>query len=114
MVRKTLIELYEERGRLRERIAMQRRELRQQLAPVSGVLQAGDRAMQAGRDAVDTLLKHPVALAAIAAAMVAVKPRVIWRWGRRGWVIWRGWRLVSRWLPGMLDRWPGAGPSRKA
>ncbi len=92
---------------------MQRGELRRELAPIGESLRVGDRAVQAGRDAVDTLLRHPLALAAIAAAVIAVKPRVIWRWGQRGLVLWRGWRLVNRWLPGVLDRWMSPDPKRQ-
>ncbi|MDP2064400.1 MAG: YqjK family protein [Burkholderiaceae bacterium] len=110
---KSLTELHEERGRLRERIAAQRSVLSRQMAPVQQVLALGDRAVQAGRDAADTLLKHPMALAVVVGALLAVRPKSLWRWGGRGVVLWRGWRWVNRWLPGVLDRWLTSGPKRQ-
>ena len=107
---KSLIELHEERGRLRERIAAQRQTLAQQLAPLNRTLQTGDRLLATGRSIVDELLQHPLALAVLAAVAVALRPRTIWRWGRRGLLLWRGWRLLDRWLPDALARWLGERP----
>lgn len=102
---KSLTELHEQRGRLRERIAAQRSALSRQMAPVQQVLALGDRAVQAGRDAADTASRHPVALAVAAAVLLAFKPRTVWRWGKRGLLLWRGSQLLSRWLPEVLERW---------
>lgn len=107
---KSLIELHEERGRLRERIAAQRHALAQQLAPLNRTLETGDRLLATGRSIMDELLNHPLALAVLAAAAVALRPRTIWRWARRGLVLWRSWRLLNRWLPDALARWLGAQP----
>lgn len=110
---RSLTELHEERGRLRERIAAQRSDLARQMAPVRQVLALGDRAVQTGRDAADTLLKHPMALAVIVGALLAVRPKTLWRWGGRGLLLWRGWRLVQRWMPGVVDSWLTSDPKRR-
>ena len=110
---KSLTELHEERGRLRERIAAQRSALARQTAPVRQALALGDRAVQTGRDAADTLLKHPLALAVIVGALLAVRPKTVWRWGGRGLMLWRGWKLVNRLLPDVLDRWLAPEPKRR-
>ncbi len=45
--------------------------------------------------------RHPEALAAGLALLVAARPgmrRFFWRWGRRGFVAWRLWRDSRLWL----------------
>lgn len=96
---KTLAELHQEQGRLRERIAMQRAQLAQHAAPLRGALASGDRAVQVGRNAFDAVSRHPVGLGVLAAVMLAVKPRTVWRWGTRGLLAWRSWRAVADGLP---------------
>jgi YqjK-like protein len=103
-VAKTLAELHEEQGRLRERIARQRAELAVHAAPLRNALASGDRAVHAGRNAFDTVSRHPFGLAALAAVVLAFKPRVVWRWGMRGLLAWRSARALSGWLPEAIAR----------
>lgn len=85
-----LLELAVKRGRLQERIAMQRRELAQHAVPLANALAVGDSVA----DGVDWLKRHPLVVVAAAAAIVVAKPRQAWRWARRGVIAWRGWRAV--------------------
>jgi hypothetical protein len=97
---KRLIELHQQRGRLIERIATQRGTLARQLAPVRATLDTTDRALAVVRDSVCYLRQHPAAVAALAAALFAWKPRMLWRWLRRVFLVWRSWRA----LRGLLSR----------
>lgn len=101
---KTLAELHQEQGRLRERIAAQRRAMGVQLAPLHAALDSGDRGVQAGRNAFDMVTRHPVGVAVLAAVLLAVKPRTVWRWGTRALVAWRSWRALADWLPEAASR----------
>jgi YqjK-like protein len=103
-VAKTLAELHQEQGRLRERIAAQRVQMGAHLAPLRGALDSGDRAVQAGRDAFDMVSRHPIGVAVLAAVLLAVKPRTVWRWGTRALVGWRSWRALADWLPDAFAR----------
>ena len=101
---KTLAELHQEQGRLRERIAGQRRAMSAHAAPMRTALDSGDRAVQAGRDAFDAVSRHPIGMAVLAAVLLAVKPRTVWRWGTRGLLAWRSWQALSSWLPDTLSK----------
>lgn len=85
-----LLELAVKRGRLQERIAMQRLELSQHAVPLANALAVGDSVV----DGVGWLKRHPAVVVAAAAAIVVAKPRKAWRWARRGLIAWRGWRAV--------------------
>lgn len=101
-----LIELHQQRGRLLERIAAQRSALSRQLAPLQGVLHIGDRvgerATRMVQDGKGFMQQHPLAVAAVVAAVVLLKPRTVMRWGRRGLSVWRTWRSVQTLVPGFL------------
>lgn len=99
---KTLAELHQEQDRLRARIAAQRLQMGAHLAPLRGALDSGDRAVQVGRSAYDVASRHPVGLAVLAAVVLAVKPRTVWRWGTRGLLVWRSWRALADTLPAAL------------
>jgi len=97
---KRLIELHQQRGRLIERIATQRGTLARQLAPVRTTLDTTDRALAAVRDSACYLRQHPAAVAVLAVALFALKPRMLWRWLQRGFFVWRSGRA----LRGLLSR----------
>ena len=101
-----LIELHQQRGRLLERIAVQRSTLSRQMAPLRGVLHIGDRlsdrAARMVQDGKGFVQQHPLAIAAAVAAVVLLKPRTVMRWTRRGLSAWRTWRGVQTLVPGFL------------
>ena len=99
---KSRIELAQERARLTERIAAQRIILARELVPLQRVAQTGNRLTALVGDAVAYIGQHPLALASVAAGMLLFKPRTALRWAKRGLFLWRGWRAVQQWQPGIL------------
>lgn len=100
---KRLIELYVQRGRLRERISVQRGQLARELAPLSSGLQLLDRAVIVLRRAQLWLAAHPLVVTAAVVAVVVWRPRSVWRAMRWGYSTWRSWARVRGWL-GMETR----------
>jgi len=86
-----LTDLAVRRGRLIERIAFQRAELGRRAQPVQRALDGADRALAAVRKGSAYIRSHPGVVATFAAALAVLKPRRVWRWGRRGFVAWRTW-----------------------
>lgn len=93
-----LIELYVQRGRLRERIGAQRGQLARELAPLAGGLQALDRARWRLRQAQSWLLAHPAIVSAALVALLVWRPRSVMRAARWGYSAWRGWARLRSWL----------------
>ena len=89
-----LIEIGIRRGRLIERIAMQREVLGRRMQPVQRTLHAADRTLAAVRTGSDYVKRHPGMVAAAVTLLLALKPRRLWRWGRRGFIAWRTWRVL--------------------
>jgi uncharacterized protein (DUF2336 family) len=77
-------------GALRARIAAQREDLTQHVAPLETALGGADKAL-AG---VDWLKHHPAAVAVAVVVLVVASPKRAWRWTKRGIFIWRGWQTV--------------------
>lgn len=89
-----LLELATRHGALKARIDAQRLQLSQHAVPLAQALANGDKVFSG----VDWLKQHPAAVGVGVAALVAVKPKRAWRWARRGFVVWRGWRSVQKLL----------------
>jgi len=92
-----LLELATRHGALKARIAEQRRQLARHAAPLEAALAKGDALL----DGVDWLKHHPVAVGAAVAAVAVVRPKRAWRWGRRGFFLWRSWQAVKSRLAGV-------------
>lgn len=91
------LELAARRGELRARCAMQRAALARDAWPVEHACAAADQAIQS----VHWLKGHPAAVGAAVAALVVLRPQRAWRWMKRSFVLWRGWKaLRSRLLGG--------------
>lgn len=88
------IEIAVQRGRLIERIAVQRAALGMQLKPVSHALGIVDRVVVATRAGASYVRQHPAIVGGLAALLAVIRPRRAWRWGRRGFVAWRSWRAI--------------------
>ena len=86
------LELAHRHGALRARIDAQRAELARHVWPVETALAGADRI----RDGVEGLKAHPEAVVAVTATVVVVSPKRAWRWGKRGYVLWRGWQTVRK------------------
>ena len=90
-----LIEMAERRKTLVARVATQRAELSQALAPWREALAVADR----GWVAVRYIRNHAALLAGVAAFVVPLRPLRAARWLRRGWLVWSMARVVKRILP---------------
>lgn len=82
------LQLAARRGALGERIAAQRTALAQHAVGIERLCAGGDTVLHG----VDWLKQHPAAVAAAVGAVVLARPRRAWRWARRGFLVWRGWR----------------------
>lgn len=91
-----LIELAERRATLVARAATQRTELAQALSPWRKPLAAIDQGVLMAR----YLARHPVLLAGAVAFAALIRPRRVFGWLRRGWVVWRMALAVKRRLTG--------------
>ncbi len=95
---KRLFELARRRGRLEERIAMQRVTLAEYCVPLQHAAGHVDQAVATTRSALSYLRRYPLFAGLAVAAIFVAKPRRIVRWARRGWVAWRVYRGARRWL----------------
>ena len=88
-----LIDLYVQRGRLRERIGAQRVLLARDLAPMAATLSVADQGLAWVRRAKAYVQRRPGVVAAVVVALTIWRPRWMWRslrWAWLGWRIWRG------------------------
>jgi hypothetical protein len=92
---KRVIDINLRRGRLLERISMQRARLVAEIQPVCHALHTVDRAAALVRTGSDYLKRHPGQVAIAVGLLAIIKPRILWRWARRGFVAWRTWRSVN-------------------
>lgn len=61
----------------------------------------GDRLVQATR----WLRENPAWCVGAFGALILVKPRRAWRWGRKGLFVWRAWRRARPYLGLMAQGW---------
>ncbi|MEO5797345.1 MAG: YqjK family protein [Rhodoferax sp.] len=99
---KTRAELDQERARLTERIQAQRANLARELAPLQRITRAGNILSALVDEAVAYVRQRPLAMSVLAGGLLLVKPKGVWRWAKRGFFIWRGWRAVQQWQPGTV------------
>lgn len=92
-----LIELYVERGRLRERITLQRGQLAHELAPLVQAMHTMDRTRALLQQARLWIAAHPGVVAAVAVAVFIWKPRTVFRAARWGFTTWRSWARWRDW-----------------
>lgn len=93
-----LIELGLQRGRLQERIAAQRATLATQLRPLVGAVEATDQALVKVRLGIDYVKHHPAQVGVAVALLALLKPKGVWRWGRRSFVAWQLWKKAQKHL----------------
>ena len=94
---KRLDQLHRERGQLIERIASQRAVLASQLVPLQKFAATGDRAVGLIDGLTRYVRQHPLPVLVAAAALVLLKPKVAWRWAKRGLFVWRSFRSWRSW-----------------
>ncbi len=92
-----LIDLYVQRGRLRERIGVQRGLVARELAPLGTALQTVDRGRALLHQARLWLSAHPALVTTAAVALLVWRPRAVVRTVRRGFYLWRNWSRLREW-----------------
>jgi hypothetical protein len=93
-----LTELYLQRGRLQERIRVQRGQVARELAPIGEALHAVDRARALLHQARLWMVANPGVVAAVAVAVVVWRPRAVLRAARWGFSAWRSWSRWQNWV----------------
>jgi hypothetical protein len=93
-----LIELYVQRGRLRERIGSQRTQLARELAPLGGALQLVDRSRAVLHSARQWLTAHPGVVSVLVVAVLVWRPRAVFRSLRWGFSAWRTLHRLRQWV----------------
>lgn len=86
-----------EKQRLQLASAAQRDAMARYLEGLAPVFDAAERA-HAG---LQWTRRHPEAVVGALGLLAALRPgarRFLWRWGSRGFVVWRTWRDSERWL----------------
>jgi len=91
---KTLTEVYVQRGRLLERIALQRAVLSQELEPVEQALAQADRVVAGVNAGVAYVKQHPAIAVLGAAVLLVLQGRRVLRLARRGFFLWKAWQSL--------------------
>lgn len=99
-----LIELHQRRGRLLERIAVQRDTLSRQVVPLEHTLNVGDRVARMADAGKLFVQQHPVVVAAAVGTVVILRPGRTLRWARRALIAWRTWSALRAVVPAFLAR----------
>lgn len=99
---KTRAELDQQRARLTERIQAQRVNLVRELVPLQRISRAGNTVFAAIDATVVYVRQSPLAMSALLGGLLLLKPKGVWRWTKRGILLWRGWRTVQQWQPGTV------------
>lgn len=93
-----LIELYVQRGRLRERIGVQRVHLARELAPLVSALHLVDRSRTVLHSARQWLTAYPAVVSVLVVAVLVWRPRAVFRSLRWSFSAWRAWNRLRRWM----------------
>lgn len=88
-----LLALALEKQRQRLKSEALRTELARNAQAMVPLFAAADRVHAGAR----WLCAHPEAGFAVAAGLTLLRPRFVWRWVRRGLLLWQGWRRLHRW-----------------
>ena len=87
-----VLELATRHGALQARIDEQRRTLARHTQPLQAAFAKGDAVV----DCVDWLKQHPGVVGAVVAVAAILRPKRVWRWGRRGFLAWQGWQAIRK------------------
>jgi len=82
------LELALKKQRLQFRSAEQRQQLAESAVALAPVFLAADYC----RAGVSWVRNHPAVTVGTVVALLVAKPRLVFRWGRRAWLVWLAWR----------------------
>jgi len=82
----------------KQRLQIESGELRDRFAGHARGLEPAFGAADALRDGLTWLRQRPAIPLGIFVAVLVARPRAAWRWGRRAFVAWRGWRRARNYL----------------
>jgi len=88
----TLIDIMVKRERLLARCAGQRNDVAVLAEQWQGPLRVADHVL----GAVQYVRGHPVVVGVAAALLVVIERRNLWKWGQRGYVVWRSYGLLKK------------------
>jgi hypothetical protein len=87
-----MLEIVRRREQLTAQCAAQRAGVVALLDQLQGPLKIADHAL----DGIEFLRKRPAVLVVLAAVLTVVQRRGLWGWVRRGVMLWRGYRALSK------------------
>ena len=102
---RSLNEILVQRGRLLERVTTQRYFLMAQVQPVRKALDRTDRALAQVQAGVAYIKRYPAVAGVALAVMCAFNVRRVFRLARRGFIVWRTWRMLRERVAAF--GWPG-------
>lgn len=85
-----LLELATRRGELMAHIAVQRANIAAHTTPFEQMLGRADRIVAGA----SWLKKRPQLIIAFFVGLALVRPRRVWRWGKRAFFLWRSWKAL--------------------
>jgi hypothetical protein len=94
------LQLAERRGQLIAQSAAQRAQLASASAPLAQALGVVDQGIALTQRASNAAKRHPAAIGALVTILFVLKPRRLWRWGQRAWMLRKGWMLLRERLQG--------------
>ena len=90
----TLIDIMVKRERLLARCAAQRNDVAALAQRWQGPLRVADHVL----GAVQYVRGNPVVAGVAAALLVVIERRHLWKWGQRGYVVWRSYGALKKYL----------------
>jgi len=93
MMEERLLALALEKERLRLQSAALRAELGRNVSALGPLFVAGERV----RAGALWLRRHPETGVGVVLLLTLLKPAFVWRWARRGVLVWLSWRKLARW-----------------
>ena len=85
------VELALRKQRLQFKSAALRRDLAHDISGIAPVFRAAEQV----RAGIAWLRANPLLVGGVAVALVVLRPKVCWRWARRGFIAWQAWRRLQ-------------------
>jgi YqjK-like protein len=96
-MRESLLILAERRAHLTARARSERESLSAMLVPADAAANLAGSLIRVARDVLDLAGRHPLSVTAVAALLIALRPRRAFTWVGKGWSLWRLYRGARGW-----------------